>query len=162
MKPGEHRDCELWKRRRRGSALLITMLVLLLVSLLAVTGLERSGEESTSGARLRSSLRTLHVADSGLQLILGRLTQSPPDLSAFDVALAGDARVASKKRSDPTPMDIKQVGIGTPVEGYSLNIGTGVISVTSVYKINTTGTAGGSTVELEAKLSRSAVDASGY
>ena len=148
--------------RRRGSALLITMLVLMLVSMLAITGLDRSQEESTSGARLRSSTKTLHAADSGLQLVASRLTQSPPDLSAFDIALAGGARVASRSRTDATPQDISQVGLGTPSEGYALNIGPGVVSLTRVYRVHTTAIAGGSTVELEAKVARMSADAAGY
>jgi Tfp pilus assembly protein PilX len=148
--------------RQRGSALLITMLILTLVSMLAVTGLDRSEEESTSGARLRSSTRTLHAADSGIQLIMSRLTQSPPDLSAIDFNLTGGARVASKSRTDATPLDIVQVGLGTPSEGYSLNMGTGVTSQTRVYLVRTTAVSRGSTIELEAKLGRSSVDAAGY
>ena len=87
-------------RGQRGTALLVTMLVLLLVSLLAITGLERSGEESVSGARLRSSTKTLHAADSGIRFALNRLRQSPPNLDAFVVPLAS-ASVASQTRTDP-------------------------------------------------------------
>ena len=93
---------------------------------------------------------------------MSRLTQSPPNLSAFNVVLAGGASVASKERTDLVPKDIEQVGIGTPSEGFSLNLGAGVTSVTRVYEIHTTATTGGSTVELEAKLTRAGADAGGY
>ena len=149
-------------RAEQGTALLITMMVLLLVSLLAVTGLERSGEESTSGARLRASTRTLHAADSGIRLALSRITQSPPDLSAFTLNLAGGAKVESRQRSGLAPEDIEQLGLGSPTEGYGLSIGMGVRSVTRVYRLNTTAEAAGSTVALEAKLMRSGAEATGY
>ena len=162
MARSEHRGLAPSASGKRGSALLITMLVLMLVSMLAITGLERSEEESTSGSRIRSSTRTLHAADSGIQLVMGRLTQSPPDLSAFDIPLASGARVASKSRTDAGPMKIAQVGLGTPAEGYSLNIGAGVTNVTRVYEVHTTATSNGSIVELEAKLTRASADAGGY
>lgn len=146
----------------RGSALLITMLVLLLVSSLAVTGLDRSEEESTSGARLRSTTQTLHAADSGIKLVMSRLTQSPPDLSAFDVALDGGASVASRARTDSVPQDIGQAGLGTPAEGFALNMGAGVTQLTRIYTVRTTAVGNGSTVELEAKLARMSADAGGY
>jgi Tfp pilus assembly protein PilX len=149
-------------RLERGSALLVTMMVLLLVSSLAVTGLQRSAEESTSGARLRSTTQTLHAADSGVQLVMSRLTQSPPNLTAFDVSLAGGASVASRARTDLLPQDIGQAGLGTPAEGFALNLGAGVTQLTRIYTVRTTAVGNGSTVELEAKLARMSADAGGY
>ena len=153
---------ELELEQQRGSALLITMMVLLLVSSLAITGLERSAEESTSGARLRSTTQTLHAADSGIQLVMSRLTQTPPDLSAFDIALDGGASVASRARTDALPQDIGQAGLGTPAEGFALNMGAGVTQLTRLYTVRTTAVGNGSTVELEAKLARMSADAGGY
>ena len=137
------------------------MLVLLLVSLLAVTGLERSGEESVSGARLRSSTKTLHAADSGIRFALNRLRQSPPNLDAFVVPLAS-ASIASQTRTDPAPQDIEELGFGERAEGYGLNAGTGTLSIARVYEVHITATGNGSTVELEARLMRSGIEVAGY
>ena len=76
------------EKREQGMALLLSAVILMLVSMLAFSALQHSEQEATSGARSRSSLRTIYAADAGIELALSRLTQSPPDLSAFSVGLA--------------------------------------------------------------------------
>lgn len=149
-------------RRQRGVALLITALCLLLVSLLSFNAIRNSEQESKSGARSRSTARTLHAGDAGFQLARARLTQSPPDLSAFDVDLAEGANVQSRTRTDTSPQVLTQKGTSTPPEGFGINVDAGVQNVSRVYLVTVTSTAGGSTAELEAKLSRTSADASGY
>ena len=71
--------------------------------------------------------------------------------------------VESRSRSDAVPQDIQQVGIGASEEqGYSLNLGSGVVSVARVYEVHTIATGNGSVVELEARLARSSAAAGGY
>ncbi len=150
------------RRRERGAALLITALVLMLVSLLSFTSIRNSEQESSSSARSRATARTLHAGDAGLQLALARLTQAPPDLEAFDIDLPENANVQSRTRVETTPQDLEQAGLGETPEGFGINLDAGVTLVSRVYRVTVTSTAGGSTAELEAKLSRLSSDATGY
>lgn len=149
-------------KRQGGAALFITALILMLVGMLAVSSIYNSEQESVGGARARSTSRTFYAADSGVQLALTRLAESPPDLRAFDIELADEANVQSRSRQEATPQELKQVGLGEPPEGYSVNVGTSAGYINRIYLVRTTATAGGSTVELEAKLSRTEPEAAGY
>jgi hypothetical protein len=150
------------ERRRGGSALIITIFVLTIVSFLALSGMRNSERESTSGARSRSTSRTLAAADAGLHLALNRLAQNPPNLNAFDIDLLDGANVQSRARGESGPQILRQEQLGTPKDGYGIGVGSGVGFSTRVYLVNTTATVGSSTVELQAKLGRSAVEAVGY
>jgi hypothetical protein len=119
-------------RREGGAALFITALILMLVGMLAVTAIYSSERESVGGARSRSTARTFYAAEQ------------------------------SRTREQAAPQPIEQVGVGAPPEGYSLNVGSGGGYVSRVYRVNATARAGGSTVELEAKLSRTEPEAGGY
>ena len=149
-------------RREEGLALLMTALVLMLVVLLAFASLHNSQRESTSGARARATTRTLHAADAGIQVARRRLTQSPPDLSAIDITLASGAQLQSRRRADSTPKTLEQVGLGAPPEGFSVNVGAGAKYVSRVFQVNVTSLGGGSTSEVEARLSRIGPEATGY
>ena len=149
-------------RRERGAALLLTVMCLLLVSLLSFNAIRNSERESNSSARSRSTARTLHAGDAGFQLALSRLTQTPPNLSSFSIDLAENANVQSRTRTDTVPQVLTQKGTTTPPEGFGINVDAGVKNVSRVYLVTVTSTAGGSTAELEAKLSRISADATGY
>jgi len=149
-------------RRENGAALLITALCLLLVSLLSFNAIRDSEKESDSGARSRSTARSLHAGDAGFQIALAHLTQTPPDLTPFDVDLPENANVQSRTRTDTSPQSLSQTGTSAPAEGYGINVDAGVQNVSRVYLVTVTSTAGGSTSELEAKLSRTSADATGY
>jgi Tfp pilus assembly protein PilX len=157
--PIRHRRPE---TREQGMALLLSAVILMLVSMLAFSAMQHSEQEATSGARSRSTMRTIYAADAGIELALSRLTQSPPNLSAFNVGLADGANFQSRTRTQGSPQLLAQAGIGEPEEGYSLNVGAGVSHVSRVFLVNVTATAGGSTAELEARLARSAADSAGY
>jgi hypothetical protein len=154
-----HRALE---KRQRGAALLITTLVLTLVSVIAFTAIRHAEQESTSGARSRSTTRAVHAADAGVELALVRLMESPPNLNAFDVDLSEGANLQSRTRTQGTPQDLGQVGIGEPQEGYAINVGAGVAYVNRVFQVNVTAQSGRSTAELEAKLGRMSADSTGY
>jgi len=150
-------------RRQAGSALIVTTLVLLLVTVLALTSLQDSEIESTAGARSRATARTLYAAEAGIQLALARLTQSPPNLAAFEVDLVDGAHVESRERSDPDPELIHQVSLGESSEGFSLNVDGGATNITRVFQLNVTAeTSNSATAELEARLGREEVIATGY
>jgi len=142
--------------------MLITALVLVLVTMLALTSLNHSEQESTGSARTRSASRAIQAADAGIQLGLTRLKQSPPDLDAFEVDLSANTKLESRSRIETAPQDITQVGQGTPEEGYSLNVGSGASSMTRVYLLDVTASSGNSTASLEAKLNRTGADVNGY
>ena len=150
-------------RRESGSALLITVLVLLLVSMLALNSLKDAEQESTAGGRSRATSRTLYAADAGIQLALTRMAQTPPVLDSFDVDLADGANVQSRQRTDASPQDISQVSLGVAEEGYSLNVEGGATSISKVFQVNVTATYTNAAVaELEARLNRTEVEATGY
>jgi Tfp pilus assembly protein PilX len=150
-------------RREGGSALIVTTLILLLVSMLVLTSIRDSEQESTAGARSRASSRTLYAAEAGIQLALTRLTQTPPNLDAFDVNLADGASVQSRTRSEGSASDIDQVGLGAVTEGFALNVGGGATSLSRVYELNVTAAyANAAAAELEARLAREEAVPSGY
>ena len=124
--------------------------------------LRNSDREANSSARSRNTTRTLAAADSGLQLALSRITQSPPDLNSFDVDLADGANVQSRTRTDVSPQNLQEIGLSQDKEGYGMGMGSAVGFVKRVYVVNTTATTGGSTVELQAHLGRSAAEETGY
>ena len=150
------------RKRQGGAALFITALILMLVGMLAVTSIYNSEQESVGGARARSTSRTFYAADAGIQLALTRLAESPPDLTSFDIDLADGANVQSRSRQEATPVELKQVGLGKPPEGYGVNVGSSAGYINRIFLVRTTATSGGSTVELEAKLSRTEPEAAGY
>lgn len=150
------------QKRQQGAALLVTMLILTVISLVSFAALRHSGQEANSGARSRNTTKTLYTADAGVQLALSRLTQSPPELSSFDIDLPGGGNLQSRAREQGSPVPIDQVGLGASREGYALNVGAGVQSLSRVYLVNVTATSGGSTAEVEAKLTRTSADATGY
>ena len=151
------------RRHQRGAALFVTVLVLVLVGLLALAAIQHSEQESTSSARSRSTTRSLHAADGGIELALSRLGGSPPNLNAFDLDLTTTGSNAqSRTRTQGTPQPLNQVGLGSTPDGYALNLGEGAGYVNRIYLVNVTGTAAGSTTELEAKLTRTEVEATGY
>jgi Tfp pilus assembly protein PilX len=151
-------------KREAGAALMITALVMMVVSLLGFAAIRNSEQESTAGARSRATTRSLYAADAGVQLALSRLTQSPPKLTAFSVNLVDGVNLESRTRTQTNPVDLDQVGqaIGGQ-EGFSVNVGAGSKYVSRIFQVNVTSTGGGgSTTEVEARLSRIGPEATGY
>ena len=151
------------RKREGGVALLLTSVILVLVSALAFTAIRNSEQESTAAARSRTTTRTFHAADAGIQLAMSRLSQDPVDLSAFDVTLASGATVQSRSREEAGPSTLDQVGLGDTVEGEQLNADAGAGTISRVYLVTVTATSpNGSVTELEAKVSRTSAEATGY
>ena len=169
-RPQIHRTHELHGRnklhvrhkRQAGAALMITSLVLMVASLLGFAAIRNSEQESTAGARSRSTTRSLYGADAGIQLARGRLLESPPNLTAFSVNLVDGVTLESRTRTQTNPVDLDQIGIGSGGEGFSVNVGSSSKYVSRVFHINVTSTGGGSTAEVEARLSRIEPEAAGY
>ncbi len=151
-------------KHQEGLALLTTSIVLLLVAMLAFAALRDSERESTSGARSRAATRTVHAADAGIQVARAHLTESPPDLVSINLSV-GNATIQSRTRSQTTPVALDRLGgsTGPTPDGYSVNLGsTGAVYLNRIYRVNITANTGSSAAELEAKLSRLAVDGQGY
>ena len=68
----------------------------------------------------------------------------------------------SSNGTETSPSNLNQVGLGVPPEGYALNEGEGAKALNRIFQVNVTATGGGSTAELEAKLTRTEVEGSGY
>jgi hypothetical protein len=137
----------------RGSGLMITMLIMLLVAAVAVASIEQAGQESAAGGRSRATVRNFYAADSGIQLARARLASSPPNTAAFSVVLADGRRVESRRRTDSAPQPLTRDGFGPPPEGFALNSDSPFLN--EVYLINITSTTpGGTTAEIEAKILR--------
>ncbi len=150
------------EKRCGGMALLLTSVILMLVSMIAFSALRHSEQESTSAARSRNTMRTMYTADAGVQLALGRLAQSPPNLNAFDVTLDAGANLQSRTRTQTSPQDIGSKKPGKREEGYDFKDGTPMIYVGRNYLVNVTASYGTSTAEVEAKLSRMGPEITGY
>ncbi|TMA23038.1 MAG: hypothetical protein E6J87_25630 [Deltaproteobacteria bacterium] len=150
------------RRREAGAALLVTVLVLVLVAMLGFAALRNAEGESTGGARSVSFTKAYHAAEAGIELALTRLLQSPPNLNPIDVSLT-TATVQSRRREQTAAQPLQQVGNGgSPVEGYSLNVGVNVGAVQRVFVVDSTAIDSRSTVEVEAKLARTEVEATAY
>jgi hypothetical protein len=144
----------------RGSGLLITMLVMLMVGAVAVAAIERAGEESTAGGRSRATVRNFYAADAGIQLARMRLSANPPNLDPFSIVLEGGRRVESRRRAEGAPQPLTRDGFGPPPDGFSLNSDSPFLN--EVYLINITSTTpGGTTTEIEAKVLRLAAGSGG-
>ena len=150
-------------RREAGAALLVTALVLMVVSLLGFAAIRNSEQESSASARSRATTRSLYAADAGVQLALSRLSQNPPNLTAFSVNLVDGVTLESRARTETNPVDLDQVNqaVGGK-EGFSVNVGAGSKYVSRVFQVNVTSTGGGSTTEVEARLNRIGPEGTGY
>jgi Tfp pilus assembly protein PilX len=149
-------------RRQQGVALLLVALVLIIVSMLTMTAINHTEQEFTGGSRSRSSTRAFYGADAGVELALNRLSQSPPNLNAFDLDLSELTNVQSRSRNETAPQPLGQVALGETPEGWAVNVGAGAGYTNRVYRVNVTASSGGSTIEVEAKLVRGDLDATGY
>jgi Tfp pilus assembly protein PilX len=150
-------------KQEAGAALLVTALVLMVVSLLGFAAIRNSEQESTASARSRATTRSLYAADAGVQLAMARLSQNPPQLTAFSVNLADGMTLESRARSETNPVPLDQVNqaVGGK-EGFSVNVGAGAKYVSRVFQVNVTSTGGGSTAEVEARLNRIGPEGTGY
>ena len=148
------------RRREEGTALLITMLLILLMGALALDAIDHSGAESVSGARSRSTARALHATDGGMQLALSRLSQTPANTDPIDISMGGFS-VQSRTRADGGPLDLESQGAGPPPDGYGMNVGDGYTS--QLFKVDITAVGlNGSTVEIQSKLYIFAGSPDGY
>jgi type II secretory pathway component PulK len=133
-------------------AMLLTLLVLVAMSAIAVSAIERSGEESAVSGRARRSARAFHAADGGVQVALRRLFQSPPQTAAFSFTTTDGTLYRTGVRSDPSPQDIEEVGDAPPPDGFSICVDDGCFH-TGLFRAEISAFApDGSSAELEAQI----------
>ena len=114
------------QRRQAGIAIIMTVLVMLLVSGIAIAAMNSSREEMMAGGRSRSVITSLFAAEAGVQFAEARVLP-PRDLSSFSINVGGTT-VESRERDDASPQSIASGGIGKPPPGYSINIGSGYVN----------------------------------
>lgn len=140
-------------RNEAGMAMILTVMMLLLLSAIAVSAIQTAGSEYARGGSARRTARTLFGAEAGLQVSMNQIAQATPNLSAFTYTLTDGTSYRSGTKAAGSAQPIQRVGTGSPPEGYSLNVGAGYVS--DVYRANVTASsADGSSVELEAQLGR--------
>ena len=151
-------------KREQGVALVVTVVTLVIATMIGLTALQHTQEESTAGGRARATARTLHAADAGVQFAMGRLAQSPPYLNAFSLTLANGLTVESRTRTQGTPQNIAQVTTGgsSAPEGYAINIGADSGVSNHIYRVSVTATAGSAAAELETSISKPIAEGSSY
>jgi hypothetical protein len=122
------------RRDESGLALLVTILVMVLVSGVALAAMSNSREEMMAGGRSRSVIRSLFAAEAGVQFAERRLLP-PRDLNSFSLTVGG-MTVESRERDQGSPQPISTGGIGKPPDGYSINIGAGFVN--EIFEVNST------------------------
>ena len=135
-----------------GMAMLITVLLTLLLSAIAVAAIQRAGEELTVGGQARSSARTLFGAEAALQVAFEQVGgRATPFLGCFSRTLADGTIVRSGVRGDTSCQNIVALGSSPkPPDGWELGKYR-----TYLYRAQVTASAlGGSQVELESQFGR--------
>ncbi|MGI9644725.1 MAG: hypothetical protein ACR2O6_05370 [Ilumatobacteraceae bacterium] len=113
---------------------MVTLLVMVLVSGVALAAMSNSREEMMAGGRSRSVITSLFAAEAGVQFAERRLLP-PRDLSAFTLNVSG-MTVQSRERDQGSAQPISAGGIGKPPSGYSINIGSGFVN--EIFEVHST------------------------
>lgn len=146
-----HTSCDR-SRREGGVALLVTALILILISGVGISAIDRASQEALGGGRSRATTRSLYAADAGIEIALSHLSDSPPLLDPLDLPV-GVFTVQSRTRSESTPQQIEDGGFGPPPDGYEINVGSGYFNELYVLTVTAASPAGSSS-EIEAKLAK--------
>jgi len=147
-------------KRESGIAMLTTTILMLLITIIAMTSIDHSGSEMLAGARSRGATMALHAADGGMQLAFSRVTQSPANTTPIDINI-GNFSVQSRTRADAAAEDLRSLGPGPPPEGYGVNEGSGYMS--ELFQVNITSVGPNSaTSEIQAKLNTFTASTGGY
>ena len=135
--------------RQQGLAMITTVMVMSLVAAICLSAMSSSQSELTAGGHSRSTMNSLYAAEAGIQFAQNRITTH--NLNAFSFTLDDGTAVESRSRSDSSPQEIGRGGVGTPPEGYAINIGSGFINET--YRLNVTASRRNlATTEIEVRI----------
>ena len=149
------------RKSEHGMALVVSVFVLMMISMVAILAIQNSGDESAAGGRTRNVVRSLYAAEGGVEFAKNRILQAPPNLAPFNLNLGNARTVQSRTRTDATPQPIAYSGSGPPPEGYGINIGVGYTNELYVVAVTSSAIDGG-TVELEVKLGKLESGTGGY
>jgi hypothetical protein len=151
------------ERSESGIALLLTILMLLLVSAIGVSSLNRAGDELTVGGASRRQVRNVAAAEAALKLVGSQLAAAqtgtaPPStpiyLPSFVSELGGrNTLVRTGTIADGgTPQPIQPIGTGS-VSGGDLRVNYAPAR-RLVYRVNVVATdPSGGNVQLQAQFS---------
>jgi type II secretory pathway pseudopilin PulG len=150
------------KRAEEGIALLVTVVLLLLLSAIGVTALQRAQDETVGGGSSRRKVSMLLAADSALHVVEAQLASAQtqfPDVSPLDdaqfindnIGLPLAVRTGSIDSSTSVP--IQKVGT-TYQEGGQINVNSPNTFSYGVYRTGVVVTdPGGGNVQLQAQYS---------
>jgi hypothetical protein len=147
-------------RDESGMALLVTLLLLLLMSAIAVAAIEHSGEESALGGRSRRSLRTLHAADGGMQVGMSRVVNA--QFGGFSGTLQDGTTYRSGDRTASAPQPVQQLGSGPPPEGNCIGVGASCYRSDLVRQTVSAFAPDGATAEVSAQFAVVQAGTGGY
>lgn len=108
-------------RSEQGIALLVTVILLLMVSAIGLTALNRAGDEESLQRNSTRKTHTLAAAEAGVNMITNRLLQQQSVNQAVVNPAAGPGPVQGQGLADPlAPLDEQQLiqddfGFWTPV-----------------------------------------------
>ena len=144
-----------------GIALLLTILMLLLVSAIGVSALNRAGDEQVVSAASRRQVTNVAAADAALTLVGNQLASSqvgaapastPLNLPTFVTDSTGlSTSIRTGTIGDPNPQSIIPIGTAAASDGGDLRVGKGA-APRLIYRVNVVATdPSGGNVQLQAQ-----------
>jgi Tfp pilus assembly protein PilX len=139
-------------RDESGMALMIALLLIIVMSAIAISAVEHSGEDSAVSGRLRRATKMFHAADGGIQIAVGRVNQASPDTSPFTFTTTDGTTLRTGARSDTTAQPLAVLGSGPPPDGFCVGVGAACYR-RDLYRAQVSALAGdGAASELEAQF----------
>ena len=145
------------ERSERGVALILTILLLLIVSAIAVSSLNRAGDELQVGSASRRQLRNVAAAEAALKLVGQQLLTQPETtanapiiVSNFAPDMGSNTTVRTGTIGDSVPKEIELVGY----TDKQLIMGSPSFTGRRIYRVTVVASdPSGGNVQLEAQFS---------
>ena len=139
------------RRQEQGLALLLTVMVLILITAMALAAIHHAGEESAGGRRAKAAMDALHAADAGIEFSRNRIALG--DLSPIDQTFNGIS-VQSRERADGSPQPLVLVGTTGLAEDNMINVGSAIGLTNEIYRAEITAVSpAGSLAEIHSNIS---------
>lgn len=137
--------------QEQGLALLLTVMVLIMITAMALASIYHAGEESTGGRRAKAAMDALYGADAGIELSRNRVAVG--DLSAINMTFNG-IQVQSRARSETSAQPIVLVGTTGLAGDNMINVGSAIGLTNEIYRVRMTATSfAGSVAEIHSNIS---------
>jgi hypothetical protein len=135
------------RRDESGIALIITVMLLLMISLIGISALRRAGDESAMSISSKRKVKLVHAADAALNIVADQLlssTTGSPDTTPLDQpALFTENGFATAARTgtvdSAVPQPILRVG-RTTTGGSQLNVNAANTFSYGVYRVGVVAT----------------------